>query len=192
MTNKRVQKFRSIEEMNNSPIRREDFESSSGAGSACNPHGPAMKETCLHCGRPLDEHDRHIRFKLPEPVLDIPKEERQPRTWGNDVLMQVKDLGSFVRILIPVKLTGGYTVTFSGWLSVQSDDLRRAWEVWTDEELYPQLRLKGVLANMLPSWESETYIKPLETAVLNPEHTPYAVDSSDDFMRRVLQDEWPH
>ena len=39
---------------------------------------------------------------------------------------------------------------------------------------------------------SETYIKPVEAAVLNLEHTPYAVDSPDDFMRRVIQDEWPH
>jgi hypothetical protein len=152
-------------------------------------------EFCPNCGRPLDEHhehDRHIRCKLPEPVLSIPQEDREARTWGNDVLMQVRDLGCFVRILIPVNLSGGYTVTFSAWLSVKPDDLRHAWEVWTDNDLYPQLRINGILANMLPGWENETYIKPLETAVINPEHTPYAIDSTDDFMRRLLRDEWPH
>lgn len=150
-----------------------------------------MPERCPSCGRELDEHNRHIRFKLPEPVLEIPEEERAGVTWGNDVIMQVKDLGSFIRILIPVKLSGGYTVTFSAWLSVESGALRRAWEIWNDPE-YQQLQLRGFLANMLPGWESETYIKPLEAAVLNVEHTPYAVDSPDDFMRRILQDEWPH
>lgn len=152
----------------------------------------AGEQVCPNCGRSLDEHNRHIRFKLPEPVLEIPKEEREERTWGNDVLMAVKDLGSFVRILIPVKLSGGYTVTYSAWLSVHPSDLRKAWEVWTEDDLYVQLRLNGFLANMLPAWEDETYIKPLETAVLNPEHTPYAVDSTDEFMRRVLHDEWSH
>jgi hypothetical protein len=48
------------------------------------------------------------------------------------------------------------------------------------------------LANMLPGGESETYGKPMEGAVLNIEHVPYAVDSSDEFLRRVIQDEWPH
>ncbi|HJU91461.1 MAG TPA: DUF2199 domain-containing protein [Pyrinomonadaceae bacterium] len=150
-----------------------------------------MKD-CPHCGRPREEHNRHIRFKLPEPVLSIPEEDREAVTWGNDVLMEVKDLGSFVRILIPIKLSGGYTVTYSAWLSVHPFDLYRAWEVWTDDSAYPQLRLFGYLANKIPTWENETFKKPLDAAVLNVEHTPYAVDSSDEFMRRVIHDEWPH
>lgn len=150
-----------------------------------------MTAFCPTCGRLLDEHNRHIRFKVPEPVLSIPEEERPALTWGNDVLMRVEGVGGFVRILIPVKLSGGYTVTYGAWLSVESKDLRRAWELWSDPA-YESLRLSGVLANMLPGWEEETYVKPLEAAVLNVEHTPYAIDSSDDFMRRVLRDEWPH
>lgn len=150
-----------------------------------------MATVCPTCGRSLDEHNRHIRFVVPEPVLSIPEEERAALTWGNDLLMQVKGIGGFVRILVPVKLSGGYTVTYSVWLSVESPDLRRAWEVWSKPS-YQQLRLRGVLANMLPGWESETYIKPVEAAVLNPEHTPYAVESPDEFMRSVIHDEWPH
>jgi Uncharacterized protein conserved in bacteria len=151
-----------------------------------------LTKVCPTCGRPLDEHDRHIRFKLPEPVLSVPEGERAANTWGNDVLMAVKEIGWFVRILIPVKLSGGYSVSYSAWLSVRSEDLRRAWEVWTDDNAYADLRLEGYLANMLPAWEDETLAKPLEAAVLNNEHTPYAIDSTDEFMRRVLQDEWPH
>ena len=150
-----------------------------------------MTPTCPSCGRSLDEHNRHIRFRLPEPVLSVPEEERAARTWGNDVLMQVSEVGSFVRILVPVKLSGGYTVTYGAWLGIHPDDLRRAWETWVDPS-YVHLRLHGVLANMLPGWESETYLKPVETAVLDADQTPYAVDSSDDFMHRVIHDEWPH
>ena len=146
---------------------------------------------CPTCGRALDEHNRHLRFGVPEPVLGIPEADRPARTWGNDVLMQVKDLGAFVRILVPVHLAGGYKVTFGAWLSVHPDDLRRAWEVWTLPS-YADLRLEGVLANMLPGWESETYVKPLAASVIDVEHVPYAVDSQDPFMRRVLQNEWPH
>ena len=151
-----------------------------------------MTALCPSCGRSLDEHNRHIRFGVPEPVLSIPKEDRAALTWGNDVLMQVKGVGGFVRILVPVKLTGGYTVTYGAWLSVESADLRRAWEVWQDDRSYQELRLNGVMANMLPGWEDETYVKPVEAAVIDIQHTPYAVDSRDEFMRRVIKDEWPH
>ena len=150
-----------------------------------------MVALCQSCGRPLDEHNRHLRFGVPEPVLSVPEEERASRTWGNDVLMQVLGIGAFVRILVPVKLTGGYTVTYGAWLSVHSEDLRHAWKVWMAPS-YRELRLSGVLANMLPGWESETYVKPVEAAVLNVEQVPYAVDSTDEFMRHVLRDEWPH
>jgi hypothetical protein len=146
---------------------------------------------CPACGRLLDAHNRHVRFKIPEPVLTIPEQDRPSLTWGNDVLMQVEGVGAFIRILIPVKLAGGYRVTYGAWLSVRPADLRRAWEVWLAPE-YRELRVTGVLANKLPGWESETYGKPVEAAVLDVDHTPYAVNSADDFMRRVIEDEWPH
>ena len=143
---------------------------------------------CPACGRPLDEHDRHVRFKVPEPVLSIPEQDRAAVTWGNDVLMQVQRVGAFVRILVPIKLAGGYTMTYGAWLP---NDLHRAWEVWRAPE-YSELRLHGVLANILPLPGSETYGKPIEAAVLDVDRVPYAVDSSDESMRRLLQDEWPH
>jgi hypothetical protein len=146
---------------------------------------------CPTCGRPLDEHNRHLRFGVPEPVLGIPEAERPARTWGNDVLMQVEDVGAFVRILVPVTLSGGYKITYGAWLSVSPQDLRRAWEVWRLPS-YADLRLDGVLANMLPGWEDDTYAKPVTASVLDVEQIPYAVDSQDPFMRRVLNDEWPH
>ena len=148
-------------------------------------------KTCPTCGRPLDEHNRHLRFRLPEPVLDVPEAERASRTWGNDVLMQVQEVGAFVRILVPVRLTGGYTVTFGAWLGVHPDDLRRAYDAWWTPD-YRELRLSGVLANGLPPWEERTYRKPLDAAVLDPDRVPYAATSPDVEMQRVLSEEWPH
>gem|GEM_PF-5983322 len=72
-----------------------------------------MMTVCPTCGRPLDEHNRHLRFGVPEPVLSVPKEERAARTWGNDVLMQVQGIGSFVRILIPALHKKSDTTCFS-------------------------------------------------------------------------------
>ena len=146
---------------------------------------------CPTCGRPLDDHNRHLRFTWPEPVLTVPEHERQSRTWGNDVLMQVEGIGAFVRVLIPIKLTGGFTLTYGAWLSIHPNGLRHAWEIW-QTPAYRDLRPVGILANKLPPWPDETYRKPLEAAVRNLDHVPYAIDSADKFMRKVISEEWPH
>ena len=153
----------------------------------------ASPGTCAECGRPLDEHNRHLRFNLPQPVLDLVpnEEERAAKTWGNDVLMQVRGVGAFVRVLVPVNLTGGYSVTFGAWLGVEPAALRRAYEVWWKPE-YLELRLDGVLANMLPPWEADTYPRPLEAAPRVMDEVPYATVSSDETVTRILTEQWPH
>lgn len=147
--------------------------------------------TCAQCGRPTDDHRRHVRFVLPDPVLDVPPEERAERTWGNDVLMQVDGIGAFVRVLVPVRLTGGYTMTYGAWLGVHPDDLKHAYEVWLSPA-YTTLRLEGRLANGLPPWEDATFGRPLSASVRDADEAPYAAGSDDAFLRRVLTEEWPH
>jgi hypothetical protein len=148
---------------------------------------------CPRCSRPLDERNPHLRFHLPQPVLEaLPNdEERAARTWGNDVVMMVQDIGAFVRILVPVDLTGGFTVTFGAWLCVHHEALRHAWEVWEEPE-YMGLQFHGYLANMLPPWEAETYKKPLDAAPRVPNLLPYATQSPDAALQHILMGEWEH
>jgi hypothetical protein len=94
-------------------------------------------------------------------------------------------------VLVPIRLTGGYTVTFGAWLGVHPDDLRRAFDVWWTQD-YTGLQLEGRLANMLPPWESDTYARPLVAVVPNPDEVPYADSSSDESMQNVPGREWPH
>ena len=150
--------------------------------------------TCSECGRPLDEHDRHLRFGLPQPVLDLVPDatQRAAKTWGNDVLMQVDGVGAFVRILIPIRLSGGYTLTFGAWLGVSPDALRHAYEVWWKAAEYLEMELDGVLANMLPPWEDDTYRRRLSARPRVGDEVPYATSSSDTSLARILATEWPH
>ena len=68
---------------------------------------------CGLCGRSLDTHDRHVRFRLPEPVLTSSGQEKVPGLWlshdspETSVMMQVPAVGAFVRALLPVHLTSG-------------------------------------------------------------------------------------
>jgi hypothetical protein len=150
---------------------------------------------CPTCSRPLDRHHRNIRFRLPDPVQETIEQENAPGAWMShadaqtSVMMQVPDVGPFVRSLIPVALTGGYTVTFGVWLLVDPDDLQRAFKVW-HEPAYLDLELEGWLANALPGWG--LLGKPVKAAVRNRQHTPYCVDSTDAVLSAVLTQEWRH
>jgi hypothetical protein len=150
---------------------------------------------CATCGRPMEAHDRHVRFRLPDPVLPMPRQDRAEGTWKTDadpnkaVMMLVPEAGAFVRALLPVQLTGGYTVTFGVWVGVHPDDLKRAFEIWWTAE-YAQLTMEGRLANALPCWE--VFGVPVTIAVSDPDVTPYCVSSSDQELASVLTDEWDH
>jgi hypothetical protein len=151
--------------------------------------------SCPSCGRPLDLHNRHVRFTLPDPVLNAPARDTTPGTWmshanaRDSVMMQVPNIGAFVRALLPIKLTEGHTITFGVWLAVDPRELPSVFAVWWEPE-YRDLRLTGWLANAVPPWGM--LAAPVETVVRDPDETPYCDRSKDPRLNRVLRDEWPH
>ena len=153
------------------------------------------KQECAMCGRPVEVHDRHVRFVLPDPVLDSPHQGRVNGAWlshgdaNSSVMMQIPDFGAFVRALLPVHLTGGYTVTFGVWVGVHPDELQRVSDIWF-EPAYQDLKLSGRLANAIGPWG--LLATPVELAVVNPAETPYCVASSDPMLAKVLSTQWPH
>lgn len=105
--------------------------------------------------------------------------------------MQVQGVGAFVRVLLTLRLTDGYSATFGAWMGVHPDDLRRAYDVWW-EPGYQDLQLSGVLANMIPPFEDRTYRRPIEARVEDPDRIPIVVGSPDDDMADLLTTAWPH
>lgn len=149
--------------------------------------------TCALCGRPGDGHDRNVRFRLPDPVVGLPEQERTPGIWLSEpdparaVMMQVPELGGFVRALLPVQLAGGHSVTFGVWVGLHPGDLKETFDVWWAPE-YKDLRLDGRLANALPLWE--VFGVPVSLEVRDPDATPYCVSSQDEKLHSVLTSEW--
>jgi hypothetical protein len=147
------------------------------------------------CGRAADEHNRHVRFSLPDPVLQLADRERTPGTWmshadpATSVMLQVPGAGAFVRVLLPVALTGGFTVTFGLWLGVAAVDLHRAVEQWW-APTYAELLLDGHIANDVRPWG--LLARPATAVVRDPDQTPYLDSSPDPETRRVLTEQWPH
>lgn len=155
----------------------------------------ADHHTCRMCGRPTSAHDRDVRFRLPDPVLDSPDQHRAQDSWLSDpdpnqaTLMQIPHISPFVRALLPIKLEGGHEFRFGVWIAIHPNDLQHACEVWNAPE-YTHLKLTGYLANKIQPWG--IYRVPVDLAVLNPDHTPYCVSSSDQELNDVLNKEWPH
>ena len=150
---------------------------------------------CELCGRPADAHDRHIRFRLPDPVLGTPDQDRAPGVWllGPDAersgIMVVPGVGTFVRALLPVRLSGGYTVTYGVWVAIDPADLQRTVESWW-APFYAELELDGHLANALPAWE--ILGAPVRIAVRDAGQLPSCVASDDAGLAAVLGTEWDH
>ena len=47
-------------------------------------------------------------------------------------MMQVPAIGAFVRALLPVRLSGGHTITFGVWVGINPQELQRVFAVcWT-------------------------------------------------------------
>lgn len=146
---------------------------------------------CPSCGRRLDEHNRHVRFVLPDPVLAVPESERVERTWGHDPLLQVQGIGAFVRVLLPIQLTGGFSLTVGTWLAINPSGLREVWELW-ETPAYAELVLDGFLANALPPWGEKVLGEPAVAAVRDSTQWPYIQQSGAPTLHAVLSTEWPH
>jgi hypothetical protein len=147
------------------------------------------------CGHPHADHDRHLRFILPEPVLASELQDRAPGAWlshetaARSVMMRIPPLGAFVRALLPVKLTGDMTITFGVWVAIHPQELQRACAVWWEPD-YQDLRLEGYLANSVQPWG--LLAAPVVLTVRDPDETPYCSESSDPHLLAVLTHTWPH
>jgi len=147
------------------------------------------------CGRLAAAHDRHVRFRLPEPVLASPGREKVAGAWlshgepESSVMMQIPSVGAFVRALLPIRLAGGHTVTYGVWAGIHPAELQRVFGIWWEPE-YQNLQLEGVLGNSIAPWG--LLAAPVSLLVRDPQHTPYCSGSSDPQLAQVLRDEWPH
>jgi hypothetical protein len=144
---------------------------------------------CSFCGQPVDDRDIDFRFRLPDPLFAIPEAERRQRVQDSGDMVGARGVGVFVRVLLPVMLTGGYRITYGTWLALMNqDDFNRVRSLWHAPQ-YPSLVLDGVLGNAIEPWG-----RPLMTharvAVRDTKQVPYVEAIHDENMSNVLTNTW--
>lgn len=105
------------------------------------------------------------------------------------MMIQARDVGSFVRASLRVPLTGGYSITYGVWVEVATRDLHQALQVWW-APAYADLTLDGLLSNAIPPWD--VLGAPVHLAVRNPDEAPSVASSGHPDLQQVLSLEWPH
>ena len=155
----------------------------------------AAEHSCSACGREVSDHDRHIRFALPDPVLHTAEQHHAPGSWlshdtpNTSVMMQIQGIGAFVRALLPVSPSGGHRLTFGVWVAINPAEFLETFSTWWTPE-YADLHLQGYLANAVGPWG--LLGAPVVLEVKDIDHTPYCVDSEQLDLAEVLHKEWPH
>jgi hypothetical protein len=144
---------------------------------------------CAQCGQSVEGPDYDFRFRLPDPVFELPEAEQEQRIWDGGDFVGASGVGVFVRVLLRVALTEDCQITYGTWLGVLTEeDFDRAQSLWHDPE-YPSLVLDGVLANAIEPW-GRSMMTPVRVAVRDPGQVPYVEAMHDEAMSKILTDTW--
>ncbi|XZE36948.1 DUF2199 domain-containing protein [Pirellulaceae bacterium SH501] len=147
------------------------------------------RNICEQCGCPISDHPRDFRSEWPERLVKLPTNDWFERKWGNDDLLEVEGVGSYIRIVIKVRVKNAEPVTYRVWLEVFPEDLLRAWEIW-NSPAYNLIKMKGVLANRLAGWSETILHQMLEVEVQAPNELPVAVASPHAELNKIITSEW--
>jgi hypothetical protein len=134
-------------------------------------------------GKPLS-----VTFEQPDVVNEIHPELLD--TWGGDPFLAIKNVGFFVRVVLPIKLSDGFAVDFGTWLEVPSEDFRTAWQTWNMPE-YKDLVLEGYLANVIAPWPEFPHAL-VKATVRDLDEVPIVTSSGSGDLMAVMMVEWPH
>lgn len=139
-----------------------------------------MTVHCGCCGGEITSTDRiDYRLNRPDPLIGLPGEQLAAPTGG---LLAGPDGDSYLRCLLPVRLTGGVELVFGAWMQISKVDAMYAHAVWDNDSEYKNLRVSGTFANFIAPWDLVG--TPVEAAVLNADELPYYTSHP------LLEHEW--
>ncbi|MGW6707961.1 DUF2199 domain-containing protein [Streptomyces sp. NPDC054956] len=144
--------------------------------------------SCACCGDSLtDERRIDVGFNLPDAALTAPEEALH--RLGPSALLRVDGVGSFIRCLLPVRLTHDTELVLGTWLEVDDATLRKAHDHWADHR-YADLTFRGRLCNRIQPWGDDLLGAPFTARVTDPGELPCLVVGHHTTAIRVLEETW--
>jgi len=143
------------------------------------------------CGIAPDPQGRpfSITFTLPDVHYDIHPELLD--TWGDDPFLAIKDVGFYLRVLLPVKLTDGYSVNSAhGSRSI----LKSSTPAWEQVEL-PRVQglcLRRPSGQSPGALEAHAGARHVKAKVLDVAQVPVRRRESGSSGARIITETWPH
>jgi hypothetical protein len=142
---------------------------------------------CPHCGDEVDQRDLHVQFTLPDPVLGLPQADQATYVGGD--IISVPHVGAFARVLLPIRMTGGYRLTIATWLGFTNrSTYDRAVQLWNTPD-YRMLRIDGKLANQVWPWRRVLGLR-VQAAVAEERQVPYVAEIRSLRLRKLLSTTW--
>ena len=103
--------------------------------------------------------------------------------------VSLAELGTFVRVILPVHLTDGDAVRYGLWLAVTPETWERVFAEWW-APTYPSLGFDGRIANAVTPWRERVLGAPVHASVRDPDQIPWIVSSHDALVSRLLAEPW--
>ena len=144
---------------------------------------------CSCCGAPTPDDKRiDVRFGLPDVVFGGDEQARRHPA-GLQALLEADGQGSFIRCLLPVRLTDELELVIGTWLRIGDEDLARAADIW-ETPAYRELVFRGTLANAIRPWADELLDAPATVTVRSEDEIPWVTAADSVAVTSILTEEW--
>lgn len=171
------------------PSGRLPVGASTGASNAADQHGSGR---CACCGEALDPDDPRFDLPLPEPVAALSEARRQATVEGTEMVLIARGIGNFIKVLLPVRLDDGRTVTYSLWVGLGAPLMEKVCDLIRAEN-YRNLTFEGLLANGVRPWGDTLLRAHVRVDAVSENGSWYlvVVGSDTPALAEVLAREWP-
>lgn len=154
---------------------------------------PDPQPVCSCCGKPIPEGNLAWDIEEPDPLAYLSESERAANlVVQTRAIVQVKGLGNFIRVILPVPVEHDRQATFGVWLCITEpgewgrvlDAGKQGGDAWAG------LKFAGRLVTALEPWP-DIFGVWTQAVVPAADKVPQLVHSVDPLLAHVLTNVWP-
>jgi hypothetical protein len=149
---------------------------------------PPGTEICGCCGEPLPQGNLAWTYERPDPIVQLSDAELTERTiFQSAAVMSVKDLGNFIRVILPIPVDHDRVATLGIWVCVpQHTEWQRIMHAGRQGgDLWASTEFAGRVVTAVQPWP-EIFGEWALIRVREPGPAPRIVHSSNPLLAEIL------